>query len=71
MSRWPATKAAKVLAALQRIGWRLKRQSGGSHRVFERANFPDLVWAFHGGVELGPKLLARIAKATGLDPSDL
>ena len=33
MSRWPATKARRVLAALLRIGWSVKRHSGGSHRV--------------------------------------
>jgi predicted RNA binding protein YcfA (HicA-like mRNA interferase family) len=71
VARWPATKAAKVLAALKRIGWTLKRQGGGSHRVFERAGWADLVWSHHDGAELGPKMLARIAKVTGLEPSDL
>jgi predicted RNA binding protein YcfA (HicA-like mRNA interferase family) len=71
VARWPATKAAKVLAALKRIGWKLKRQGGGSHRVLERDGWADLVWAFHDGVELGPKALVRLAKVTGLDPSDL
>lgn len=28
MSRWPATKARRVLKALQRIGWRVKREAG-------------------------------------------
>jgi len=27
VSNWPATKARRVLAALERIGWREKRQS--------------------------------------------
>ncbi len=36
MSRWRASKAKNVLAALLRIGWSVKRQSG-SHRVLERA----------------------------------
>jgi hypothetical protein len=40
MSRWPATKARRVLAALLRIGWSIKRQSG-SHRTLERAGWPD------------------------------
>jgi predicted RNA binding protein YcfA (HicA-like mRNA interferase family) len=47
MSDWPSTRAKAVLAALLRIGWRVKRQAG-SHRV-----------------------LARIAKRTGLKPRDL
>ena len=31
MSRWTATTARLVLAALLRIGWSIKRQAGGSH----------------------------------------
>jgi predicted RNA binding protein YcfA (HicA-like mRNA interferase family) len=70
MSKWPATKAKRVLAALLRIGWSIKRQSG-SHRTLERAAWPDVVFAFHDGDEIGPKMLARIAKQTGLERGDL
>jgi predicted RNA binding protein YcfA (HicA-like mRNA interferase family) len=52
------------------IGWQLKRQSG-SHRTLSRAGWPDFVFAFHDGDEIGPKMLARIAKHTGLTASDL
>jgi len=68
---WPATKASKVLAALKRIGWKVKRQAGGSHKVLERSGWTDYVWAWHDGVEIWPGALARIGKATGLKPSDL
>lgn len=71
MSRWPATRAARVLAALLRIGWTIKREAKGSHRVLARDGWPDVVWAFHDGVEIGPRMLARIAKKTGLKPEDL
>lgn len=71
MSRWPSKKARLVLAALQRIGWTTKRQSGTSHRVLERPGWPDYVFAFHEGEEIGPRMLARIAKKTGLTPEDL
>ena len=71
MSRWPATKARRILAALLRTGWTVKRQTGGSHRVLERAGWPDVVFAFHDNEEIGPRMLARIAKHTGLRPSDL
>jgi predicted RNA binding protein YcfA (HicA-like mRNA interferase family) len=71
MSRWPSTRSHKVLAALQRIGWTIKRQSGTSHRVLSRAGWPDYVFAFHEREEIGPKMLARIAKHTGLTPEDL
>jgi predicted RNA binding protein YcfA (HicA-like mRNA interferase family) len=67
---WPSTKARRVLAALQRIGWKVKRQTG-SHRVLEREGWSDVVFAFHDGDEIGPRMLARIAKNTGLTPKDL
>jgi predicted RNA binding protein YcfA (HicA-like mRNA interferase family) len=71
MSYWPSTKARQVLSALLRIGWAIKRQSGASHRVLARIGWPDYVFAFHDGEEIGPKMLARIAKHTGLTPKDL
>jgi predicted RNA binding protein YcfA (HicA-like mRNA interferase family) len=71
MSQWPSTRARQVLAALLRIGWTIKRQSGTSHRVLTRADWPDYVFAFHDREEIGPKMLARIAKHTGLTPEDL
>ena len=70
MTAWPSTRARRVLAALLRIGWGLKRQSG-SHRTLSREGWPDFVFAFHDSEEIGPRMLARIAKRTGLTPSDL
>jgi predicted RNA binding protein YcfA (HicA-like mRNA interferase family) len=70
MSQWPSRKARLVLAALVRIGWTVKRQSG-SHRTLQRAGWPDVVFAFHDGEEVGPRMLARLAKHTGLTPEDL
>jgi predicted RNA binding protein YcfA (HicA-like mRNA interferase family) len=70
VSNWPSSKAEKVLAALLRIGWVIKRQSG-SHRTLSRPGWPDSVFAFHDGEEIGPHMLARIAKRTGLTPGDL
>jgi predicted RNA binding protein YcfA (HicA-like mRNA interferase family) len=68
---WPSTKAGRVLRALQRIGWTIKRHSGTSHRVLSRPGWPDYVFSFNEGDELGPSMLARIAKRTGLTPRDL
>ncbi len=48
----------------------MKRQVG-SHRTLSRQGWPDYVFAFHDGDELGPRMLARIAKHTGLTPDDL
>ncbi|HLE28743.1 MAG TPA: type II toxin-antitoxin system HicA family toxin [Anaerolineales bacterium] len=59
MSQWRTVKARQVLAALLRIGWRVKRQSG-SHRTLERAGWPDFVFAFHDNEEIGPRMLARL-----------
>jgi predicted RNA binding protein YcfA (HicA-like mRNA interferase family) len=70
MNAWPAAKARRVLAALFRLGWRIKRETG-SHRVLTREGFPDYVFAFHDTDEIGPRMLARIARHTGLQPEDL
>ncbi len=70
MSNWPSAKAARVLSALLKIGWRLKRQSG-SHKTLSCDGKPDYVFAFHDREEIGPRMLARIAKHTGLTPEDL
>lgn len=70
MSEWPSARAKRVLAALLRIGWVVKRQRG-SHRVLARPGWTDVVFAFHDDEELGPRMLARLAKHTGLAPTDL
>lgn len=70
MSHWPSTPANRVLAALRRIGWTIKRQSG-SHKTLERAGWQDYIFAFHDREEIGPRMLARIAKKTGLSREDL
>ena len=67
---WPSAKATRVLAALLRIGWSVKRQSG-SHRVLQRSGWSDYVFAFHERDDIGPRMLARLAKHTGLSPDDL
>ena len=71
MSRWPSTKAKQVLAALCRIGWSVKRESAGSHRILARSSWPDFVFAFHDREEIGPRMLVRISKRTGLRAEDL
>jgi len=70
VSYWPAVKARQVLAALERVGWTVKRQSG-SHRTLARPGWADFVFAFHDSEEIGPRMLARIARRTGLTPEDL
>lgn len=70
MSSWGSAKARQVLAALLRLGWAVKRQSG-SHKTLARVGWPDFVFAFHDSDEIGPRMLARIAKHTGLTPDDI
>jgi predicted RNA binding protein YcfA (HicA-like mRNA interferase family) len=70
MNQWSSSKARQVLAALLRIGWTVKRQVG-SHQLLERTGWADYVFAFHDREEIGPKMLARISKKTGLRPEDL
>lgn len=70
MPEWGSFKAGVVLAALERIGWRIARQKG-SHKVLARDGWPSFVFAFHDREEIGPRMLARIAKHTGLKPGDL
>jgi predicted RNA binding protein YcfA (HicA-like mRNA interferase family) len=70
VAQWPSTRASRVFAALSRIGWSVKRQSG-SHRTLQRPGWSDFVFAFHENEEIGPRMPARIAKRTGLTPKDL
>lgn len=70
MSSWPSPKPRKVLKALLSIGWCVERQTG-SHKTLKREGWPDLIFAFHDGEQIGPIMLARIAKHTGLKPENL
>ena len=70
MSEWKSTKSKKVLSALKKIGWSVKRQRG-SHITLEREGWADVVFAFHAGDEIGGRMLARMAKDTGLTPENL
>jgi len=70
MSQWGAVKAKRLLAALLRIGWTIKRESG-SHRTLAREGWPDFVFAFHDSDEIGPRMVVRVAKHTGLRFEDL
>jgi predicted RNA binding protein YcfA (HicA-like mRNA interferase family) len=74
MSKFPSSSAKKVYRALERIGWREKARisKSGSLKRLANPNFPyEYTWAFHDSDEIGPKMLAKIAKRTGLRPEDL
>ena len=70
MNQWSSTKSKRVLAALIRIGWTVKRQTG-SHKTLEREGWDNYTFAFHEGDEIGSVMLSKIAKYTGLKPEDL
>jgi predicted RNA binding protein YcfA (HicA-like mRNA interferase family) len=70
VTEFPAVRASRAIAALLRIGWTVKRTKG-AHRILSRPGYPDFTFAFHDRDEIGPKMLARIAKHTGLRPQDL
>ena len=70
MTDWPAVRARGGLPALQKIGWRVARQRG-SHRVLVMDGRSNFVFAFHDAEEIGPRMLTRIARHTGLRPEDL
>lgn len=70
MSQWPSRKARAVLATLLKLGWSVKRQAG-SHITLQREGWPNYTFAFHDTEEIGPRMLARVAKHTGLKPEDL
>jgi predicted RNA binding protein YcfA (HicA-like mRNA interferase family) len=53
-----------------KIGWQIKRQRG-THLVLTRPGWPDFLFTFQDREEIGPRTLARIARHTGLRPSDL
>jgi hypothetical protein len=48
-------------------------QLRGDYRriTLSRQEWPDFVFAFHDGEEIGPRMLSRIARRTGLRPEDL
>ena len=71
MSRWPSTKGRQVFRALLKIGWTVKARKGSSHLQLNHPQRGEVTWAFGDSEEIGPKMLSRIAKYTGLKPEDL
>lgn len=61
ITQWPSTKAKKVLTALEKLGWQVKRQTG-SHKILKKEGREDYVFAFWDSDEIGSEMLARIAK---------
>lgn len=70
MSEWPSTKARLVYKALLKIAglFFVKWVPIGNSNTLISRNY---TWSFGDSDELGPTMVARIAKKTGLKPSDL
>nr|WP_317111104.1 type II toxin-antitoxin system HicA family toxin [Chroococcidiopsis sp. SAG 2025] len=47
------------------------RETASSHKILQRDGWTDVVFAFHDEEEIGPRMLAKISKQTGLQPEDL
>lgn len=62
-------KAARVLAALRRDGWREERRHG-SHRILRKGNATGL-WTHHDGVDLGKRQIAQVASEFGYSVQEL
>lgn len=56
--------------ALLKKGWSVISQKG-SHVKMTHPQLGNDMFGFHDSEEIGPKMLARIAKQTGLTPNDL
>jgi predicted RNA binding protein YcfA (HicA-like mRNA interferase family) len=59
-----------VFRALIRKGWVVVSQKG-SHVKLRHPVHGNYMFGFHDKEELGPAILSRIAKHTGLTPEDL
>jgi len=59
-----AMKAKKVLKRLLKAGWEIIRQTG-SHKILKKAT-KTIIFAFHSGVEIGRRMLAKLQKQTGV-----
>jgi predicted RNA binding protein YcfA (HicA-like mRNA interferase family) len=70
LNAWPSTKARVVLRALQRKGWEIISQRGSPVKLQHPAR-GTYMFGFHDNEEIGPRMLARIAKHTGIEPGDL
>jgi len=68
--KWRTVKTSRILKSLLKIGWSVKRQRG-SHKILTKLGWSDFTFAFRGGEEIGPRMLSRISKHTGLLPKDL
>ncbi len=61
-------KSREVIRALERLGFRLVRQSPGSHKQFAHADGRQTTVPVHKGRDIGPGLLRKILRDIEVDP---
>ncbi len=70
MPRLPRVTARQIVAALEKAGFALARQSG-SHMIYKNAVGKRVTVPFHGSKILHPKVLKSILRDAGIDSQDL
>lgn len=65
MGELPSLRSKRLLGALLKSGFVVAR-SRGSHRFLKRTDGRAMVYAFHDGETIGPRMLARVLKDAGL-----
>ena len=70
MPRLPRVRGRQLLAALQRLGFRVARIKG-SHHILQHADGRRTVVPVHAGETIGPGLLNAILKDTELTIDEL
>jgi predicted RNA binding protein YcfA (HicA-like mRNA interferase family) len=66
----PVQKAAEIIRALGRMGFRLLRKSKGSHWQYEHPDGRRTTIPVHKGRDIGPGLLRKILRDIEVDPYD-
>lgn len=70
MGTLPTLKPREVVALLEGLGFAEVRQKG-SHKQFRHADGRGTTVPFHGGRDISPTLLRKIAKDIGLTAEQL
>jgi len=70
MGRLPSIKARELLRILLRLGYSIQARRGGSHRLLIHPDGRTVLWAFHEGEEIGPRMLAKILKDARIHPEE-
>jgi len=70
-SELPTLKPRELIRILERMGFRLLRQSRGSHRQFEHPDGRRTTVPVHKGSDIGPGLLRKILRDIELAPEEL